>query len=109
MRVSENTILEIDDPLMSEAFSEPYPLEHLIGFSVQVVYTSDVNFDGHFIIEVSDDEENWSELVATPIMYLGCNLTINVREIFTKFFRAKVVTNTGTLLTLTAKVYAKGW
>lgn len=109
MRVSENIILNLSGNIISDQTSESYPLEHLIGFSVQNTYQSNSNFLGRLIIQISDDEENWSDLVSKTIEYLGCSVTFNVREIFSKFMRIKLAIDAGTLTNLTSKVYAKGW
>lgn len=109
MRVSENTIINVASNLITEVVSDPYPLEHLIGFSVQTNFTGDSIFSGRIKIQCSDDEEVWSDYVSANIAYQGCPLTINVKEVFFKFMRIKIIVDAGKITALTCKVYAKGW
>lgn len=108
MRISDFTLIDTTD-LIQETNSDPFPVEHLIGYSISVVFTGDSNLTGSFIVQASNDDTNWSDVATSTFTDADTHCMFNVTNAFYKNVRLKMKVDTGTLSTITAKVYTKGW
>jgi hypothetical protein len=108
MRISDFTILD-STGIIVDTPSDSFQIEHLIGFSAAITYTADSNFTGNFVLQVSNDDETWNDMATTSVSDTSGNCMFNVTDTFYKHARIKLDMSTGTLSTVTVKIYAKGW
>jgi hypothetical protein len=109
MRISSHKLLDITEVTTATSTSDPYQIEHLIGFSISVVYTPGTNFTGTIIVQASNDETNWSNVSCVSVNGTNTNQMINVKDAFYKTIRVSVEITTGSITALTADIYTKGW
>jgi len=108
MRISDFKLLDSSN-LINETNSDSFPLEHLIGFAMSVVFTASSSFTGILVLQASNDDLNWHDIACENVSGTSGSKMFNVTSAFYKHVRLKVKITTGEVLTITAKVYTKGW
>ena len=108
MRISDFILLDYTN-LIIETKSDSFPVEHLIGYSISISFTGDTNLTGSFVIQASNDDTNWSDVATSSFTDTDTHCMFNVTNAFYKNVRLKAKVDTGTMSTITAKVYTKGW
>lgn len=108
MRISDFILLDTSNIIIATT-SDAFQIEHLLGFSVAVVFTGSSNLTGSFILQASNDNTNWIDITDSSVSGTSGSCMFNITEAFYKSVRLKVIPTTGTISTITAKVYTKGW
>lgn len=109
MRIVETTLVNSSTPISTPSVTDPLFLRHLIGCSLAVTFTADSNWSGDFVLQASNDEENWADIYTKTITGTGETCMFNVTDTYYKMIRIKVAPTTGSILTFHVQVYAKGW
>jgi len=108
MRISDFTLLDTSN-LIINTNTDAFQIEHLLGFSVAIVFTGSSNLTGSFVLQASNDDINWSDITSSSVSGTSGNCMFNVTEAFYKSVRVKIILTTGTMLTSKIDIYTKGW
>ncbi len=108
MRISDFTLLDTTN-LTVDTNSDSFQIEHLIGFSMDVTLTASSSMTGSLVLQASNDNSAWHDITSQTISGASGSCLFNVTEAFYKRVRLQIKVTTGEILTLTAKVYSKGW
>ena len=105
MRVYNNIILS-GTTVTGTNVSPAQPLDHIYGFSVQLVHPL-ASASGVFSLEASNDASNWTTVSSVNINTSGSTI-LNTTDAFYKNVRGRLVVNSGTFSSFTANMYTKG-
>jgi hypothetical protein len=109
MRFIDHSLLVATD-IRGTTYSDSNPLEHVLGFSIQVTYTGNITqMNATLSLQTSNDNSAWEDMAdsETEITGLsGCTM-YNVDSVYSKYIRLKIVPGAGTVSTLVATLYAK--
>jgi hypothetical protein len=108
MRISDFTLLDTTG-LIIETNTDPFQIEHLLGYSISVAFTGDSNLTGSFVIQASNDDSSWNNVASSAFSGTTGNCMFNASNTFYKSVRLKIDVDTGTMSTVIAKIYTKGW
>ena len=108
MRISDFTLLDTTN-LIIETTTDAFQIEHLLGYSISIVFTGDTNLTGSFVVQASNDDTNWADVASSDFADTSGNCIFNVSDTFYKSVRLKIKVDTGAMLTIAAKIYTKGW
>ena len=107
MRVHEEIVIEGTD-LTTGAISSVFQLEHILGYSVSILYTgSSSQMTTKVTLEVTNNDEDWFEYYVFELTGTSDSCLINATDVFYKAARFKLEPEQGSI-SPTFTVYKKG-
>lgn len=108
MRIINDKIFDEEIVTNETKVSEAFEVEHIYGFSIQLVY-SGAGISGSFKLQASNDGENWDDVTNSEQVISGPDsFTTNVDAFHSKYFRVSVTSDNANPMTMNGRHNQKG-
>lgn len=87
--------------------SSVFDLRHRKDFSIEVIFTTDANFSGSFVVEAANSGKGWHTLAETQIASGSDTCLFNIDRANYRSVRLNIKPVTGSILELEALIYLK--